>query len=159
MPSKFKYKQIHDQMYNTFKWKKGYPDSWQNTIFKKPQNTECSKSHCAKVWAYCSAPSYLICKMFQKSNSFEEYTMLSEIGVQFFEWMFIFYVFRPLAMAGSHPLWATFVWPIEIRDASKNQSSSMSSFRDIYINWCVHHSLCGGPWLGQGTRSHAARCR
>ena len=53
--------------------------------------TGSPKSHCAKVWAYCSAPSYPICKnfsgMFQKINPFEEYTTrtFSEIGVHFFE--------------------------------------------------------------------------
>ena len=51
--------------------------------------TGCSKSHCAKVFAYCSAPGHPICKissgMFQKSSSFEEYTTVCEIGVHFFE--------------------------------------------------------------------------
>ena len=46
------------------------------------KTTGCSKSHCAKVWAYCLAPGHLIRKtslgMFQKSNSFEKYTTFSE---------------------------------------------------------------------------------
>ena len=41
------------------------------------ETTGCPKSHCAKVWAYCSACDHLICKissgMFQKSSSFEEF--------------------------------------------------------------------------------------
>ena len=37
-------------------------------------------------------------------------------------------------MPGSHPLWATFVWFIEIRVHYKNQSSSMSGIRDIDQN-------------------------
>ena len=57
--------------------------------------------------AYCSAPSYSICKTFsgkfQKSNSFEEYTTFSESAF-IFERTFFFYVFRLLAMAVSHPL-------------------------------------------------------
>ena len=72
------------------------------------KSTGCSKSHCAKVWAYCSAPGHLIRKissgMFQKSSSFKEYTRFCEIGVHFFKYTFIFHVFRPLAVPGSHPL-------------------------------------------------------
>ena len=37
-------------------------------------------------------------------------------------------------MPGSHPLWATFVWLIEIRVHCKNQSSSVSGIRDIDQN-------------------------
>ena len=52
-------------------------------------NTGCPKSHCAKVWAYCSVCDHLICKissgMFQKSSSFEEFNGFSEIDVHFFE--------------------------------------------------------------------------
>ena len=37
-------------------------------------------------------------------------------------------------MPGSHPLWATFVWPIEIQVHCKNQSSSVSGIWDIDQN-------------------------
>ena len=80
----------------------------------------CPKSHYTKVRAYCSACEHLICKissrMFQKSSSFEEFNGFSELDVHFFEWTFIFHVFRPLNMPGSHPHCVTFVWPNEIRD-------------------------------------------
>ena len=53
------------------------------------KRTGCSKSHCAKVWAYCSAPGHPFRKissgMFQKSSSFKEYSTFYEIGVHFFE--------------------------------------------------------------------------
>ena len=61
---------------------------------------------------------------------FEEYLKIIGIGDYFFEWPFIFRVFHLFYMPGSHPLWATFVWPIEIRVHCKNQSSSVSRVRD-----------------------------
>ena len=51
--------------------------------------SKTGNSHCAKVWAYCSAPGHPIRKissgMLQKSSSFEEYTTFYEISVHFFE--------------------------------------------------------------------------
>ena len=62
--------------------------------------TGCPKSHCAKVWAYCSACDQLICKitsgMFQKSSSFEEFNGFSEIDVHFLNERSFFTFFAPL---------------------------------------------------------------
>ena len=55
--------------------------------------------------------------MFQISNSFEEYTLFSEIGVHFFQMNVHFSRFRPFAMPGSHHLSDILVWPFVIRDA------------------------------------------
>ena len=57
-----------------------------------------------------------------------------EIGDYFFELTFIFCVFHLSKMPGSRPLWATFVWPIEIQVPSEHQSSSMTRTRDILGN-------------------------
>ena len=92
----------------------------------------------SKVRAYCSASDHLIRKIFsgvcRDSLWFEEYLKIIEVGDYFFEWTFIFCVFHPSYMPGSHPLWANFAWPIEIRVHCKNQSSSISRVRDIDHN-------------------------
>ena len=57
-------------------------------------------------------------------------------------------------MPGSHHLWATFVWLIEIQVHCKNQSSS--SVLEIYtVIDGVYHSLCGALSLDPVTRLHA----
>ena len=74
----------------------------------------------------------------------------------FFEWTFIFRVFHCFNMPGSHPLWATSVWPIEIQVHCRNQSSSMSRTRDIQSNRLCSSLITWVQWLDPLTRSHAA---
>ena len=92
----------------------------------------------SKVRAYCSASDHLIRKIYvgvcRDCHWFEEYLKIIKIDVHFFGWTFIFRIFNPFNMPGSHPRSATFVWRIEIRVRCKNQSSSMSGIRDTDQN-------------------------
>ena len=106
----------------------------------------------SKVRAYCSASDHLIRKIFsgvcRVSHWFEEYLKIIEIGDYFFEWTFIFRVFHPSNMPGSHPLWATFVWPIAIQVHCKNQSSSMTTARDKQGNRLCSSLIKWVPVIG-----------
>ena len=106
----------------------------------------------SKVRAYCSALDHLIRETFSGvcwvSHWFEEYVKIIEIGDYFFEWTFIFRVFHASNMPGSHPLWATFVWPIEIQVHCKNQSSSMTRTQDIQGNRLCSSLITWVPVIG-----------
>ena len=51
-------------------------------------------------------------------------------------------------MPGSHTLWATFVWPIEIQVHCKNQSSRMNRTRDIQGNELCSSLITWVPVIG-----------
>ena len=100
----------------------------------------CHRPNEAKVRAYCSASDHLIRKIFsgvcRDSQWFEEYLTIIKIDVNFSNERSFFAYFTPLIynMPGSHPLSATFIWPIEIQVHCENQSSSISRTRDIQRN-------------------------
>ena len=110
--------------------------------------TGCSKSPFPYVRLNSSGCGCPIDKIFAGIawyfRSFEEYVKIKSIGVHFFEWTFIFCVFRPFSMLGSRALLVYRVWPIKIRYPFKNQNSIVSGNRDK-MTFLFRNELIGLP--------------
>ena len=106
--------------------------------------------------AYCSASDHLIriffSGVFRVSHWFEECLKLSKSVIIFGRNVHFLRVFHPSYMPVSHPLWATFVWPIEIQVHCENQSSSMTRTRDIQSNRLCSSLITWVPVIGSGDK-------